>query len=130
MTTYDTHKRHSYEYKIDSWWNSEDAYCSVKNVNHISIVQKKIAQDTLTAVTTVTLKVLCTSVKREETSKVLEERVLTKTRVLKQNKISEHLGILREMEHCELLSSPKCCQDGKIWATKRYGRASGARVSI
>ena len=95
----------------------------------LSIVQTKIARDKLTTVTTVTLKVLCTSVKREEPSKVLEEKVLTKTRVLKQNKIREHFGILREVDHCEFLSSPTCCQDGKITATKGVGGHPG-HVSV
>jgi len=73
VITYNTNKRDSYEYKIDSWWNSEDAYCSVKNVNRISIVEKKIARDTLTTVTKVNLKVLCTSVKKKNLVKCWEK---------------------------------------------------------
>jgi len=42
------------------------------------IVQEKRARDTHTRITTITLKVLCTNVKREEPSKVLEEKVLMK----------------------------------------------------
>ena len=95
-----------------------------------SIVQKKIARYILTTLTTLTLKILCISVKREEESKVLEEKILMKTRVLKQNKIREHFGMLREVERREFLSSPKCCYDGKISATKRCGRASVTRVCV
>jgi len=91
---------------------------------------KELGIHTYTTVRTVTLKVLCTLVKMEEPSKVMKENVLMKHMYLSRIKYASTCRILREVEHCEFLSSPKCCQDGKISAARRCGRASGTRVCL